>query len=98
MALATLLARSAAGEAPHLVYVPERPFNEESFLRDIRNAVIGTARPSWWWPRARRVWGTPSPFDHPVFDRPVSGGVASAMARLVEEHLGFRDSEQGCPG
>ncbi|HXX91509.1 MAG TPA: 6-phosphofructokinase [Acidimicrobiales bacterium] len=89
LALATLLARADAGGAPHLVYVPERPFDEGSFLGDVRDAVDrhgaalvvvaeGTAGPT-----------DESPFDHPVFDRPVHGGVVSTMARLVEERLGF---------
>lgn len=29
------LARRQPGDAPHLIYVPERPFDEEAFLRDV---------------------------------------------------------------
>ena len=30
------LARKKPGDAPHLIYVPERPFDEEAFLRDVK--------------------------------------------------------------
>lgn len=30
------LARKKEGDAPHLIYVPERPFNEEEFLKDVK--------------------------------------------------------------
>ncbi|HMK62732.1 MAG TPA: 6-phosphofructokinase, partial [Acidimicrobiales bacterium] len=89
LALATLLARRAAAGAPHLVYLPERPFEEASFLDDVSTSVDrhgsvlvvvaeGTA------PGTGR-----SRFDNPVFDRPLSGGVALSMAKLVEERLGL---------
>jgi ATP-dependent phosphofructokinase / diphosphate-dependent phosphofructokinase len=89
LALATLLARGAAGGAPHLVYVPERPCNEESFLRDVRRAVDRHGAALVVVAEGTAGLGESSPFDHPVFDRPVRDGAASAMAGLVEEHLGF---------
>lgn len=33
---ASALARKKAGDAPHLIYVPERPFNEDEFLADVK--------------------------------------------------------------
>lgn len=33
---ASALARRKAGDAPHLIYLPERPFNEEEFLEDVK--------------------------------------------------------------
>lgn len=33
---ASALARKKAGDAPHLIYLPERPFNEEEFLEDVK--------------------------------------------------------------
>ena len=32
---ASALARKKPGDAPHLIYLPERPFNEEEFLEDV---------------------------------------------------------------
>lgn len=34
---ASALARKRKGDAPHLIYLPERPFNEEEFLEDVKN-------------------------------------------------------------
>ncbi|WP_432626524.1 diphosphate--fructose-6-phosphate 1-phosphotransferase [Brotaphodocola sp.] len=33
---ASALAREKKGDAPHLIYLPERPFREEEFLEDVR--------------------------------------------------------------
>ncbi len=33
---ASALARKKEGDAPHLIYLPERPFKEEEFLEDVR--------------------------------------------------------------
>lgn len=33
---ASALARKNPGDAPHLIYLPERPFNEEEFLEDVK--------------------------------------------------------------
>lgn len=32
----SVLAREKAGDAPHLIYLPERPFKEEEFLEDVK--------------------------------------------------------------
>ena len=36
IAAATALARKNPGDAPHLIYLPECPFDEEAFLRDVK--------------------------------------------------------------
>lgn len=36
IAAATALARKNPGDAPHLIYLPEHPFDEEAFLRDVK--------------------------------------------------------------
>lgn len=36
IAAATALVRKASGDAPYLIYLPERPFGEEAFLRDVK--------------------------------------------------------------
>lgn len=87
LALATLLSRDATG-APHLVYVPERPFDETNFLDDVS---AGIERFGWVLVVVAEGISAPmssTQFDNPVFDRPVSGGVALRMSRLVEDRLG----------
>jgi len=36
---ATALARTAAGDPPHLIYLPERPFEPDRFLADVKHQV-----------------------------------------------------------
>jgi 6-phosphofructokinase len=36
IAAAAALARKKEGDAPHLIYLPERPFNEAEFLQDVK--------------------------------------------------------------
>ncbi len=36
IAAASALARKKPGDAPHLIYLPERPFDEEAFLREVK--------------------------------------------------------------
>ena len=36
LAAASSLARKKKGDAPHLIYLPERPFDKEAFLRDVK--------------------------------------------------------------
>lgn len=36
IAAASALARKDSGDAPHLIYLPERPFDEEAFLREVK--------------------------------------------------------------
>ena len=36
IAAASALARKNPGDAPHLIYLPERPFDEEAFLREVK--------------------------------------------------------------
>lgn len=88
LAMATVLARPRTGGAPHLVYVPERPFDDDRFLADVGDALArhghvlavvaeGVADPS-----------VAGPFDRPVYDRPLHGGVAHRLTALVEARLG----------
>jgi len=39
LAAATALARRREGEAPHLIYLPERPFDRERFLADVESVI-----------------------------------------------------------
>jgi 6-phosphofructokinase 1 len=88
LALSTLAARSATGGSPHLVYVPERPFSQDSFLDDVRDAVASHGR-AFVVVAEGLTTSLPSPFDQPVYDRPISGGVGQSLAKLVEHRLGY---------
>jgi ATP-dependent phosphofructokinase / diphosphate-dependent phosphofructokinase len=93
---ATLLARSHADDAPHLIYVPERPLTRERFLEDIgkcygrlgwvvaavSEGVRDGAGESWSAPRAEE---TRDGFGHSL-----PGDVAARLATLVTRELGLR--------
>ncbi|HMK99516.1 MAG TPA: 6-phosphofructokinase [Acidimicrobiales bacterium] len=89
LALSTLSARPVAGGAPHLVYLPERPFDEASFLDDVSSNVARHGSVLVVVAEGTSTGTGPSQFDNPVFDRPLSGGVAPGLAKLVEERLGL---------
>ena len=88
LALATTAARAVTGGAPHLVYVPERPFDEEAFLGDVSEAVDQHGRALVVVAEGIAASIT-SPFDHALYDRPISGGVGHRLAQTVEHRLGF---------
>jgi 6-phosphofructokinase 1 len=93
---ATLLARKDPDDAPHLIYVPERPLVRGSFLRDVQKVYD---RQSWVvvavsegvkdesgesWGVARRE-KTMDGFGHQL-----PGDVATRLAGLVTSELGLR--------
>jgi 6-phosphofructokinase len=93
---AASLGKRTGEDAPHLVYVPERPLSREQFLRDIENvhrelghvvAVVGeTVRDEQGHPFAdTALSGEMDAFGHPLLR-----GTASAMCRLVQGELGLR--------
>ncbi len=88
LAVSALAARSLTGGSPHLVYVPERPFDEDAFLDDVRNVVARHSRAFVVVAEGLSA-SIPSPFDQVVYDRPISGGVGQSLAKLVERRLGY---------
>jgi 6-phosphofructokinase 1 len=96
LAAATTLARVAEADAPHLVYVPEKPFHAEQFLADLESVV------------AQRGWavvvageGIRNPDGSPVYElrdaaqldplkRPMTGGIGQFLANLVGTNLKIR--------
>ncbi len=96
------LAAAAAAEkrneedAPHLVYVPERPFDMEAFLRDLDRIV---ARQGWAVVavaegirdcKGAYVYQVTDPAQSDPLERPITGGVAQFLADAVALHLKMR--------
>ncbi len=93
---ATLLARQHDGDAPHLIYVPERPLARQRFLDDVQTAfdrygwavaavsegAVDEQGRNWGLCRAQ---GATDGFGHPL-----PGDVATNLAELVTRELGLR--------
>lgn len=96
IAAAASLARTDDDSAPHLVYVPEVPFDTEEFLSELNCvvdrlgwAVVVVAE------GIRHADGTPvyearNPSQSDPLKRPMIGGVAQHLATIVGERLGLR--------
>ena len=92
---AAALAREETDDAPHLIYVPERPLNLDRFLQDVQRvydhlhhvvvAVTETLRDE----KGLLVEAT-QPKDIDSFGHPQRGGVADYLCRLVKERLGMK--------
>lgn len=89
---ASALARTKKGDAPHLIYTPERPFNEEEFLADVKElydrlgGVVVVVSEG-----LKKEDGTP--VVDPIFktDRAVYyGDVSAHLANLVIKNLGIK--------
>lgn len=88
----SVLARKKDGDAPHLVYTPERPFDEELFLKDVKElydrlgGVVVVASEG-----LKKKDGTP--IVEPVFktERAVYyGDVGAHLANLIVKKLGIK--------
>lgn len=86
------LAREKAGDAPHLIYLPEKPFHEEEFLEDVKKlydqlgGVVVVVSEG-----LKKEDGTP--IVEPIFktDRAVYyGDVSSHLANLIIRKLGIK--------
>lgn len=89
---ASALARDRSGDAPHLIYTPERPFHEEEFLEDVKRlydklgGVVVVVSEG-----LKKEDGTP--IVDPIFktDRAVYyGDVSAHLANLVVKRLGIK--------
>src|SRR5579884_305735 len=93
VAAASALARQDDAMGPHLIYVPEHPFETDRFLtavrevhRDLGYAVVvvaETVKDRSGQPVARDIATTDS------FEHPIVRGTAEAMVRVVEQELGL---------
>lgn len=89
---ASVLARKKPGDAPHLIYLPERPFHEEEFLEDVKRlyeekgGVVVVASEGLKGPDGE-------PIVPPIFRSGRSvyyGDVSAYLAELVIKRLGIK--------
>jgi 6-phosphofructokinase 1 len=96
LAAASALARERDDDAPHLVYVPELPFSEASFLSDLDRVVTRQG-----WAVVVVSEGLRKEDGMPVYQmgtasqadplkRPMTGGVGQYLADVVADRLGIR--------
>jgi ATP-dependent phosphofructokinase / diphosphate-dependent phosphofructokinase len=94
-AAASILARGKPDDAPHFIYTPERPFDEEEFLTRIDRLL---SRQGWVMgvvaeavrDRAGRVISESGGANCDAWGRPLASNVAIHLAGLVSERLKVR--------
>lgn len=96
LATATALGARDERDAPHLIYVPERPFALEGFLEDVRSTharlgycvavVAETVRDA----QGRPVGGLDTTAAVDAFGHPVIAGTAAALCSAVGAELGLK--------
>jgi len=96
LAASSTLARRDADDAPHLVYIPETPFSQETFLGHLDKVV---SRIGWavvvvsegiQYADGSRVFEQKSASQRASLNRPLIGGVAQYLSGVVGERLGIR--------
>jgi len=96
LAASSVLARKKEGDAPHLIYVPERNFSEEEFLSDVdtlfsrRGGIVVVVSEG-----LKNKNGNPliSPKEKSAIDgfgHVLPGNVSHYLATLIREKLGIR--------
>ena len=96
LAGASVLARTSEDDAPHLVYLPERPFDTERFLGDLDRVVTKLG-----WAVVVVTEGLLNASGKPIFEstsnaqrdalnRPLPGGVCVHLAEVVSQRLKIR--------
>jgi len=88
LAVASTLARRSA-DGPHLVYVPEAPFDEVAFLKEVEATVLDRGRAFVVVSEGLSRDHEPGRFASMVYDRPMAGGVAHVLAESVRSNLGY---------
>jgi 6-phosphofructokinase 1 len=89
----TALARAGDGEAPHLIYLPERPFSAPRFLADVqrvyreRGHVVVAVCEGLKDERGEFVTASARAVEADPLGRPQMGGVGATLGDLVMTHL-----------
>ena len=93
---ATALARERPGDPPHLIYLPERPFNRETFLADVervyreRGHVVVTVCEGLKDENGNYVSASRREVDVDRFGHAQLGGVGAVLCDLVATGLGLK--------
>lgn len=96
IAASTALARERAGEAPHLIYLPERPFDPERVLADVswvhreRGHVVIVVSEGVKDARGQYLSASQRAVDRDPAGRPQLGGAAQVLCDLVASQLGLK--------
>ncbi|WP_263366440.1 diphosphate--fructose-6-phosphate 1-phosphotransferase [Edaphobacter bradus] len=96
LAGASVVGKRCEGDAPHLVYLPERPFAADMFLSDLERlltrqdwAVVVVAEGLRDTER-NLVYQTTNPSQFDALKRPLTGGVGEFLAKMVSDRLHIR--------
>lgn len=96
LAGASLAAKVDEDDAPHLIYLPERPFDAERFLSDLDRVVtrlgwaIVVVSEGLRDETGRLVFQTDDPSQADALKRPLTGGVGQFLAGIVARRLKIR--------
>lgn len=96
LAAATALAHCEGSGAPHLLCIPEVPFETGAFIEDLHQTVqsegwaVVVVAEGIVHTDGRYVYENPSPTQADGLKRPMIGGVAHHLAGIVSERLRFR--------
>lgn len=96
VAAASALAKRSTEDAPHLIYVPERPLSPEQFVRDVQRVhgevghVIAVVTETMRDQRGQPFADPRSSAGTDAFGHPLLRGAAETMVRLVQDELGLR--------
>jgi 6-phosphofructokinase 1 len=96
VAAAASLARTDAVSAPHLVYIPEVPFDTDEFISALRRVVdelgwaVVVVAEGIRYADGSLVYETRDAAQSDPLKRPMTGGVAQHLATIVGQRLGIR--------
>jgi 6-phosphofructokinase 1 len=96
LAAASAMGKRDESDAPHLVYLPEAPFEMESFISAIDDAVVkhgwavAVVSEGTRYADGRMVYQKLDPAQADPLNRPLTGGVGQYLADEVAAHLGIR--------
>ena len=85
---ATALARQQRGDPPHLIYVPERPVDEQSVVEDVRHSVA--QREHCVIALSEGAITDTGTGEVDAFGHRMKGGAAEYLARVILEHLDLK--------
>lgn len=96
LAAASVAGKVEEDDAPHLVYLPERPFNIENFLAALNRVVTSLG-----WAvvvvsegirdeAGKLIYETENPLQADPLNRPLTGGVGKHLAGIVAQRLKIR--------
>jgi len=96
LAAAAMLAKDSAGAAPHIVLIPELPFDQDAFLTAVQQAVtrygwaVAVAAEGLRNADGSLVYSVSDPAQLDPLKRPLTGGVARHLAQTVATALKMR--------